>query len=1175
MSAKAFPAARSDRSSPNHATPKAAFGFLMLLVFARPLCADDPPRRGSASETGPPARGTAAAAKEKRRAEVITQITSLYVRATSALDQRGGQDELKSCLKAILPLAEELVDLIPNAAQKKTTARLVEKFHELHAKAEEAETAGRSAELNGWSKLLLNVVGKLLDITPSPNSSRPVWLIKEFRRLHLEQEEVSRHGTADEAKACTQAILPIAEEVFALEASAQKREEMVSLIASLAMRHNPANCLRRLPVDLLLYGNLPPLPFDYSLATSCSTLALKLARQLKPWAGWRHHPKLPECLEVQGVVLAAQGYAQALSSYEEAASIYKELYPDESMVGREALARTLACIGELLAIHGDRACVQYLRNALTTAQKCYPDGDPRAKTFLKLLGRELSRTGEHEQAIRYYEQAFDLETVRSEAVATFLEFLHMLARNHIRQRNYDQALRRVEEGWGLFRTEPSLKGSQAIPEWKHLLGYIYRAKGDERKAEDLYQDALQEYRSRYPRNRFPYMQPIVSSVAADLGDLYLAQGKRDDAYLLFDEARARIEPLYQTFALSASEIETFRHGGFRDGLVSRLLSASWKDPERDSAVYEQVWQWKCMATASLGMRQRALVLAATSQALGEGDQKELLRLTHELLGLRQTMSIAILTGVTTSDVPPPAGLEGVERAAQEVERKIARLAPSWDPLTRPRPGSFNDLAQRLPANSVFVDFVSYWRGDQFWKPDASSDEEVSTGDRQATRSYAAFVVSPGQRVHRVELGPAKDIEAVVQEWRAAIAHKLDPAEKGHAVRKLVWDPVHATFPLDTRLVLLAPTGLLTQLPWACLPTAGEGRYLLHEYGLAVVPHGSWLRSALDEKPSADDRGLVLAVGDVNYDQQPRDATSHSGAAKQAPVGNRTPHRWPRLTFSAQELSNLADKVGQRRLTVLRGNEASTQQVVARLPEATHLLFSTHGFWATAELRKALNLSATHWSTPAGGPAAIEQRHPALQCALVLAGANQKSEGYLTGEMIAGMLLPNLQTVILSACDSSLGEARLNEGSFSLQRAFHLAGARSVVASLWRLDDQYATEFVTLVYHKLWAEELPPVEAVRQAQLELLERLQKTGGIAAHPYFWAGWSLSGYLGEPARLEQGPAIAREPSADSGHFPAKDQEAAAIGVLPCFLVPAVLAILLAALVWRWRRKSLKVIP
>src|SRR5262249_20644414 len=152
-----------------------------------------------------------------------------------------------------------------------------------------------------------------------------------------------------------------------------------------------------------------------------------------------------------------------------------------------------------------------------------------------------------------------------------------------------------------------------------------------------YQEALHAYRSRYPRNQFLYMQPVGSSVAADLGDLYLAQGKRNDAYVLFDEARARIEPLYQSFALSAAEIEAFRHGGFRDGLVSRLLSASWKEADRDSAVYEQVWQWKCMATASLGMRHRALALAASSKALGEGEHKELQRLTHELLGLRQTM----------------------------------------------------------------------------------------------------------------------------------------------------------------------------------------------------------------------------------------------------------------------------------------------------------------------------------------------------------------------------------------------------------------------------------------------------------------------------------------------------------------------------------------------------------
>jgi CHAT domain-containing protein len=104
---------------------------------------------------------------------------------------------------------------------------------------------------------------------------------------------------------------------------------------------------------------------------------------------------------------------------------------------------------------------------------------------------------------------------------------------------------------------------------------------------------------------------------------------------------------------------------------------------------------------------------------------------------------------------------------------------------------------------------------------------------------------------------------------------------------------------------------------------------------------------------------------------------------------------------------------------------------------------------------------------------------------VLAGANrQGAGGILTAEVIVGLNLSGLELAVLSACETGLGEAAGGEGVFGLQRAFHLAGTRTVVASLWRVDDRATAALMALFYHHLWKKNLPPLQALRQAQLEL-------------------------------------------------------------------------------------------
>jgi CHAT domain-containing protein len=108
--------------------------------------------------------------------------------------------------------------------------------------------------------------------------------------------------------------------------------------------------------------------------------------------------------------------------------------------------------------------------------------------------------------------------------------------------------------------------------------------------------------------------------------------------------------------------------------------------------------------------------------------------------------------------------------------------------------------------------------------------------------------------------------------------------------------------------------------------------------------------------------------------------------------------------------------------------------------------------------------------------------------------------------------------VLSACETGLGATAGGEGVKGLQNAFHQAGCRTVVASLWRVDDAATRALMDRFYTNLWEKKQPPLEALRDAQLSVLDDplYRDEGG----PRLWAAWVLSGDPGGLPRLA-GPA------------------------------------------------------
>jgi CHAT domain-containing protein len=202
------------------------------------------------------------------------------------------------------------------------------------------------------------------------------------------------------------------------------------------------------------------------------------------------------------------------------------------------------------------------------------------------------------------------------------------------------------------------------------------------------------------------------------------------------------------------------------------------------------------------------------------------------------------------------------------------------------------------------------------------------------------------------------------------------------------------------------------------------------------------------------------------------------------------------------------------VTVLSGT-AATETAVKRAASGRRVVhLTTHGFFLGGEC-----VPGVAGTRGVGGLAkrparAVVDDNPLLLSGLALAWANRRDkarhgedDGILTAEEIAALDLRSAEWAVLSACDTGLGEIRAGEGVFGLRRAFQVAGARTVIMSLWSVEDTAARVWMRALYQGRFQQRLATAEAVRHASRTVLAD-RRTKRLTTHPFYWAGFVAAG-------------------------------------------------------------------
>jgi CHAT domain-containing protein/Tfp pilus assembly protein PilF len=625
-------------------------------------------------------------------------------------------------------------------------------------------------------------------------------------------------------------------------------------------------------------------------------------------------------------------------------------------------------------------------------------------------------------------------------------------------------------------------------------------------AEDYYQRSL---KIRQARNGSDH--PDVAQTFNNLGYFHARQKQPKKAAEDFDQSRrvvrkhvAQILP-----ALSEADQLTFlkvTDEAFLHGALSLAL-----EQKQDQSIVDLSAGWilnsKGIAQQSVAQRMM-LSLDLTDPEIGP--------LVKSLQDIRRELS-RLSTSTKGDEATRLARIKKLREQEQQVAANVATR--SGRPVQNSHWIELAEVRRSIPSQSVLIeiarfrlrDFAARHADPNKWQP----------------AHYAAWIIPAADEgvVRLIDLGPADTIEERVKDAREALVKAVEvirsegepdaeqqllvPLAK---VADVAFKPILSQVGTADTLIL-SPDASLWLMPWSALPL-DDKTYAVEKYVITYVVSGrDVIRHAVEPKLTAPviladpdyDLGakeVVAATKTLRSGQLQTRAASRIRPLVELPAAARLPATATEAQAITPKLESYTGKTPERHLAA-DALEAVAKSV--RQPQV--LVLSTHGFFVDDEV-------ASNDDSEASGRRGKAPDNPLLRCGLLLAGCNTRQlatipdadDGILTGLEVAGIDLRGTELVVLSACETGLGDVRNGEGVAGLRQAFQLAGARSVMSTLWQVPDVQTARLMSEFFTEL-ASGRSPSESLRQAQLSMIAARRKRTE-AAHPFFWAAVTLTG-------------------------------------------------------------------
>jgi CHAT domain-containing protein/tetratricopeptide (TPR) repeat protein len=648
------------------------------------------------------------------------------------------------------------------------------------------------------------------------------------------------------------------------------------------------------------------------------------------------------------------------------------------------------------------------------------------------------------------------------------------------------------------------------------LGNVYQTEGRSAEALPLYERSLTIIEKTLGPEH-----PQLVAVLNNLATLHFGAGEMVAAAALFDRSIQNLQRQFAYHFTYMSEKDRLQFLELVGNLFPAYFSFCFANREKDFALVGRMYDvilWQKGFVASS-------VEALRTKIVASGDP-ELLMLLEQLTQKRIEAARLLRTPGADREAWRQ-GIERIESEANDLEKELARRSSAISEKARLVQVGWRDVQKTLKKGDAAVEFLRF----------RFHDGKKWTG----ASYYVALILTPETtaRPQLIPLGEAAKLEgAPILQYRESVSLEealLGVAAPSPGFYEAFWKPLETALGSAKR-VYVSPDGVLNQVSLAVVSGPG-GRELIDRYDLHIVSNTKDVLRA--GKPSRAGVPLAVLIGDPRYDLDeagqraaatraarpdvvksliPTPATadlvkSRAGSRRRRGVREFTGEVLPPLPGTKVEIESLRALLARKhwRLEVESEENALKQTVLAvRAPRVLHL--ATHGFFLPPSESMGENATAAR-NLPAN---VRPTQDPMLRSGLFFAGANRTlsgappapdlDDGVLTAYEATGLNLQGTELVVLSACETGLGQTSASEGVFGLRRAFQEAGAEAVLMSMWSVPDKETQELMGLFYTR-WLNGEEKHAALRAAQFELRERVRKRYG-SDLPYYWGAFVLVG-------------------------------------------------------------------
>jgi tetratricopeptide (TPR) repeat protein/CHAT domain-containing protein len=821
---------------------------------------------------------------------------------------------------------------------------------------------------------------------------------------------------------------------------------------------------------------------DYAAARRLYERAMAIHKEV---LGERH-PNYATSLNNLAAVLESQGdYAAARALYERALAIDKEVlgerHPD--------YAQSLNNLAHLLESQADYAAARPLyERALAIREDVLGERHPDYAQSLNNLAGLLRSQGHFAAARPLYERALAInKDVLGERHPAYADSLNNLAALLESQGDSAAARPLLERALAIKKEVLGERHPQYAASLNNL-ALLLESQGDYAAARPLYERALAINKEVLGEHH-----PDSAVSLSNLGASLESQGDSAAARPLYERSLEITEGNLDLAAAGQSERQQLAMAR----ALRLYLDAYLALPSRARISPRDAYRHLLGAKGAVFERQR---LIRTQRRRQPHDSEAARRLEEYTQTVAQLSVLALGAPDPKKPEEWKARIEDLSQRNDKLEAELSRLDAVFSAAQAVASRTPELLQGAIPSDTALIDFLVYWA---FQRP------AQGKGNFETEPHVLAFVVRQGQAIARMDLGPVAPINAAINAWRPLlVSGKVDAAEIAAAatLRRLIWEPLEAQL-VGVSSVLISPDGPLGLVPLGAMRGKEPGHYLIEERSIALVPVPRMMAPApvaavparVGAIAAADTAPSLLLAGDIDYGGDPGSGSelamrrSAASPTRAGLLGQFKP-----LSYTGGEILEIRESFEKHfsngRAEALRGNQATEEAIRQKAPHSRYLHLATHGYFAPPELRSALapaDPRALRSTIDALGGAGVAGYHPGLLSGIALAGANRRptppgqDDGILTALEVAELDLSGVELAVLSACETSLGEVAGGEGLLGLQRAFQVAGAHSVLASLWPIGDEPTRALMARFYDNLWRKGQPPAQALREAQLSML------------------------------------------------------------------------------------------